>query len=156
SRTTACAPAVPAPDRQAAAPVRKPELPAPTATPRSSCAKRSWHHRLDRGDQLIFEIVRRDRPHAVTHDTVPIDDVGLRHAGQAELDARAAALVGADRGIGIAEIVEIAPRILRLVLPGDADHRDTIFLGDLGEQWMLGAARQAPGREEIDRHRLAL
>src|ERR1700722_7080923 len=64
---------------------------------------------------------------------VTLDDIGLGHAVDAEVDASAPARINADRGIRIALLAEITARIFGQILVGDADE----FNASRGEAFIL-------------------
>jgi hypothetical protein len=93
---------------------------------------------------------------AVGDLAVAADDIGFRHAVDAEIDGDAPRSVGADAAIRVAVAAEKAPRRSLLVLVVDAVKPDPLVFGEGDEQRMLELAFDAPRGEDIDDGRLAL
>src|SRR5712692_11523918 len=106
---------------------------------------------LEARQQLALDAVAVERSDMAVADVAgAVDEVGLGHAVEAEIDADAAVLIEPDAAVGIAELGEEARRLLRLVLVGDAEERHVLLLGEAHQQRVLGAARHAPRGEKID------
>ena len=80
----------------------------------------------------------------VAHHPVGTDEDGFGHARNAELDARAPVAVDADAREGVAQLVQEALRVGRIVLIGDAVEGHPVDRRDLEEKGVLRAARRAP------------
>jgi hypothetical protein len=92
------------------------------------------------GDRLLAE--RPDEFPA--DDAVRTDEKSLRHAIDAPVDRRPAAVVDADGSIGIAELPEEAPGIFGNVLVVDAQNLDPLVAGKPRQKRMLLAAGRTP------------
>src|SRR5690242_12669104 len=85
---------------------------------RSLLPRRGFDLRQDHGRELLgadgADLLEAD-------DTLAVDDEALGHAIDPPFDRRAAAGIGADRGIGIAQAAEKAAGVLRIILVVDAN-----------------------------------
>src|SRR6516225_662738 len=108
----------------AISPVFWPPSPARTASPSRNATNSArfagrCRDPADQRQDLAFHIFGRQRADLAKADVAAaVDDVGLRHAVNPEIDCRAAIAVDADAAIGVAETIKKAARILRLILVG--------------------------------------
>src|SRR6187401_534016 len=106
---------------------------------------------LQQGLDLRREHIGRDRADVLVADhAVLVDDEGLGHAVDAEVDADAALDVVERRVVRIAEAREPAVGVLALVLVVEAVERHDLLLRELDEERMLLAAGDAPGGPDVE------
>src|SRR5438445_5944716 len=112
---------------------------------------------IQQGNQLLAHQFAGDRADAlVTDHAALVDDVGLRHAVYAVVDADPAVEIEGRQPVRIAEALQPAERIVGLVLVIEPVQRCRAALRERDEYRMLVAAGNAPRRPHVENPHLAL
>src|SRR5690625_2949577 len=83
---------------------------------------------FDRRQDFALDLALRDRADMFVDDhAIAVDDKGLGHAIDAEIDAGAPARIRADQRVGIAELAQEAERVVLLVLVNDSMDGNAAF-----------------------------
>src|SRR2546426_9435378 len=100
---------------------------------------------IQQGDELVAHQLAGDRADALVADHAAlVDDVGLRHAVHAVVDADPAVEIEGRQPVRIAEALQPAERIVGLVLVIEPVQRRRGALRELDQHRMLVAAGDAP------------
>src|SRR6516162_1926401 len=134
----------------AISPVFWPPSPARTASPSRNATNSArfagrCRDPADQRQDLAFHIFGRQRADLAKADVAAaVDDVGLRHAVNPEIDRRAAGAINPDTAIGVPETVEKTARVLRLVLVGYPFEGDARSMRQRHQLRVLFTAGDAP------------
>src|SRR3569832_118611 len=128
----------------------------------SIAASKSWKTNLRsieffhlRKNRVAPDFRRNRTGLLVADDAGLVDDKGFGHAVDTEFDACPALQVGYASAIGVAQTVQQAARIVRLILVIQAVDRYDVGFGKLDQNRMLLAATTAPGCPHIEQPDLA-
>src|SRR5262249_3933057 len=145
ARGSAPAPGLRGRDRRGARRARRPVPraampPAATGGGAPRCGSRAGELPQQRQD-LPIDVLAAERTHMAEADAPGlVENIGLRHAVDAELDADPAVAVDAYATIRVAELRQEFLRVLGLVLIGDAVEGAAAILLEAHQERMLGAA----------------
>src|SRR5712692_8143371 len=112
---------------------------------------------IQQGDELVAHQLAGDRTDALVADHAAlVDDVGLRHAVHAVVDANPAVEIQGREPVWVAEAFQPAERIVALVLVIEPVQRCRAALREFDQHRMLVAAGDAPRRPHVEDPHLAL